>query len=186
VFPNVSVSRGRKCISAESALGCIARTVEGAWRSFTGPGPLLLPLLHRQSAIRDPAAKRWRQGSFQGLQTSSPSRRRGAAFTSVSGAPTKYASADLRTAETGRNGPGGGVVKANAEEVSGLRPPCRAHRLRINVEIICKVTWPAFAGFCRVSSIYRKDLRQEGRELRRAGSGAFFRLRQGCSVRPCQ
>jgi hypothetical protein len=46
-------------------------------------------------------------------------------------------SAKLRAAQTGRNESGGRAVEPDAKEVSGLREPCRAHRLRINVEIIC-------------------------------------------------
>jgi hypothetical protein len=61
----------------------------------------------------------------------------GEAQFSVSGAPALYASANLRAAQTGRNESGGRAVEPDAKEVSGLREPCRAHRLRINVEIIC-------------------------------------------------
>lgn len=105
--------------------------------ALQGPGRLLVPTVRRQSAVRDPAPKRGRQGPFQCLQTSSPTRRRAAALTSVSGAPALYASANLRAAQTGRNESGGRAVEPDAKEVSGLREPCRAHRLRINVEIIC-------------------------------------------------
>jgi hypothetical protein len=68
-------------------------------RLYAGLGGYL-PQLHRQSALREPAARRPREGPLSGVQTSSSAQRRGAAFTSVSGAPAQYALAYLRPAQT--------------------------------------------------------------------------------------
>jgi hypothetical protein len=58
-------------------------------------GRLLLSRMRWQSALREPAAHRPREGSLSGVQTSPSAPRRGAAFTSLSGAPAQYASAHL-------------------------------------------------------------------------------------------
>jgi len=79
-----------------------------------------------------------REGPFQGMETSPPSRWPRAAFASVSGAPAPYASADLRPAQARGHQPGGRVVEAVAEAIPGLPDPSCWHRLRINGEINCK------------------------------------------------
>jgi hypothetical protein len=128
-----------KELRGRTALDALPSLREARGEALQGLGRVFLPILRRQSAIREPAFKRRKQGSLQGLQASPPSRRRGAACASVSGPPTQYASAHLRTAQKRRNGPGGRIVEADAEEISRLCEPCRVHRLRINVEIIWQI-----------------------------------------------